>query len=262
MGEPPLQREISHGVALLRLNRPQVLNALDEALVSALLSAVEAAARDEAIRCLVLTGSGRAFSAGGDLTAMLSMSAEQFRHLVALLQRLSATMRAQEKPSIAAVNGYALAGGFELAILCDLRIASEDALFGLPDTALGLSPTSGMTYLLPRIVGMGWAKHLALTGERITAQQAEQIGLVTRVVPTEQLEQVALQMARTIASFPPLALRYVKHGFDRAAESDLQTTLESEIEAEMACFAAEELHANLRAFAERKRAERHSLPDE
>jgi enoyl-CoA hydratase/carnithine racemase len=241
---------------MLRLNRPEALNALNEPLLRALLGSVEAARRDPAVRCLLVLGAGRAFCAGGDLKAMLAMKdREEFRAYIQLLQQLSGEMRRVGKPSVAAVHGYALAGGFELALTCDLRIASEEAVFGLPDTPLGLSPTSGMTWLLPRIVGLGWAKHLAFTGERIDARQAERIGLVTRVVPTARLEQEAVELATAIAAHPPLALRYVKTTFDLASDVDLQTALAYETEAEVACYDTDEFRANLRAFAARKGAE-------
>ena len=254
MTNEPLLRERHERVLLLRLNRPEKLNALSEALLRALLAAVEEARLDPEVRCLVLIGAGRAFSAGGDLTAMLEMTPAAFREYVLLLQRLSAAMRQLDTPTIAAIHGYALAGGFELALLCDVRIAAEEAHFGLPDTAVGLSPTSGLTYLLPRIVGLGWAKHLTLSGEMIDARQALAIGLVTRVVAAETLEATALELARTIAAHPPLGLRHVKLGFDLALDADLHQALAHELEAEVTCFATEEVQASLRAFAARRRA--------
>jgi enoyl-CoA hydratase/carnithine racemase len=244
------------GVAVMRLNRPEALNALNPPLLEALIAAVEDARRDPRVRCVVVTGNGRAFSAGGDLKAMLAMSKESFREYILLLQRLSAEMRRLAKPTIAAVNGYALAGGFELAVICDIRIAAKDAVFGLPDTAVGVSPTSGMTSLLPRIIGMGWAKHLTLTGETIDAAQAQRIGLVTCVVPAAGLRRAALSMARSIAAHPPLALRYVKLGFDVASDVDLHTALAWETDAEVTCFDTPEVRAHLRAFAGRKKAKR------
>lgn len=256
MTEASLQYERRDGVAALRLNRPHALNALDGSLLQALVAAVEEARRDAAVRCVVMSGAGRAFSTGADLKALLGMGKEEFREYIVVLQRLAAEMRGLAKPSIAAVNGYALAGGFELAVICDIRIASEDATFGLPDTPLGLSPTSGMTYLLPRIVGMGWAKHLTFTGETIDARQAERIGLVTRVVPPGEAELAALDMARSIARFPALGLRHVKLGFDTASEVNLHAALAYEMEAEVTCFDTEDVRANLRAFAERKKPRR------
>ena len=241
-------------VAVVRLNRPEALNALNPPLLEALIAAVDEARRDQDVRCVVVTGNGRAFSAGGDLKAMLAMTREEFREYILLFQRLSTGMRRLAKPCIAAINGYALAGGFELAIICDIRVAADDAVFGLPDTLVGVSPTSGMTYLLPRVVGIGWAKYLAFTGETISAAQAERIGLVTRVVPSGELEPAVLDIARSIARHPPLALRYIKLGFDLASDVDLQTALTFETDAEVTCWDTDEVRANLKAFADRKKA--------
>jgi enoyl-CoA hydratase/carnithine racemase len=240
-------------VALLRLNRPAVLNALDPTLLRALIEAVESVRSDPRLQCAVLAGTGRAFSAGGDLTAMLTMDKASFREYILLLQRLSASARALPKPLIAALHGYVLAGGFELALICDIRIAADDTIFGLPDTPIGLSPTSGLTYLLPRIVGMGWAKHLTLIGERFDARQAERIGLVTRVVSPADVEGEALTLAKTLASYPPLALRYVKQGLEIAADADFHTALLQEADAEVACFDTDEVRSNLLAFAKRNK---------
>lgn len=249
----------SDGVALMRLNRPEALNALNESLLLSLVTALEDARRDDAVQCVVITGAGRAFSAGGDLKAMLAMSNEEFREFIVLLQRLSAEMRRLAKPSLAAVNGYALAGGFELAVICDIRLAAENATFGLPDSPIGLSPTSGLTYLLPRIVGMGWAKQLTFTGETIDARQAQRIGLVTRVVAAGECEGAALEMARGIAKYPPLGLRHIKQGFDIASDVNFHSALAYETDAEVACFDTEEVRANLRAFAARKNVSLHPL---
>lgn len=254
MNDEPLRSEKQDGVAWLTLNRPEVLNALNEPLLRALLTAVEEARGDRDVGAIVLTGAGRAFSTGADLKALLAMTPAEFREYVVLLQRLSSEMRRVGKPTLAAVNGYALAGGFELAVICDLRIAAETAVFGLPDTPIGLSPTSGMTYLLPRIVGLGWAKHLALTGDRMDARQAERVGLVTRVVPAADLEPMVQELAGKMASYPARGLRYIKLGFDLASDIDLHSALAAEIEAEVACFETDEVRANLRAFVHRRRA--------
>jgi enoyl-CoA hydratase/carnithine racemase len=248
-----LRYSAADGAATLRLNRPEALNALNPPLVAALIEAMERLRRDAAARCAVIIGAGRAFSAGGDLKAMLHMHRDEFREYILLLQRLSAEMRRVSKPLIAAIHGYALAGGLELAVNCDIRVAADDAKFGLPDTPVGMSPTSGMTFALPRIVGMGWAKYLAFTGETIDAAQAQRIGLVTHVVPADRLEETAHAMARRIAAHPPVAVRHVKLGFDLAADAGLETALTYETDAEVACFGAEEVGANLRAFADPKR---------
>ncbi len=223
--EAPLLIERSGRVVVLRLNRPAKLNALSPALVGALVDAVEQAGADSSVGALLLTSAGRAFSAGGDLTAMLAMDGPAFRAYIEQLQALSLTMQRLPIPTVAALRGHVLAGGFELAIECDIRIAADDATFGLPDTTIGLSPTSGMSWRLPRIVGEGWARHLLLTGETIDVATAERIGLVTRVVPGADLEAAALALAESIASQPPEGLRQIRAGLDRAASGTLEDAL-------------------------------------
>jgi len=257
-----LSYEMSEQIALLRLNRPAVLNALDPALLVALIEAIEQVRTNPTVRSVVVAGAGRAFCAGGDLKAMLDMDRASFREYIALLQELSWSVRALPKPVIAALHGYVLAGGFELAVICDIRIAAEDTVFGLPDTPIGLSPTSGLTYLLPRIVGAGWARHLTLTGERFDVRQAERIGLVTRVVPAADLEREALTLAKQLGSYPSLGVRYIKQGFAVAADADLQTALIHEADAEVACFDTEDVRANLRSFALGKHSWVKDSPDQ
>jgi len=249
-----LQYSTDGGVATIRMNRPEALNALNPPLVAELIEAVERVRRDGAVRCAVVAGVGRAFSAGGDLKAMLGMDRDEFREYILLLQRLSGEMRRISKPLIAALHGYVLAGGLEIAVNCDIRIAADDAKFGLPDTPVGMSPTSGMTFALPRIVGMGWAKYLAFTGETIDAAQAQRIGLVTHVLPSGQLDEAVGSVAKRIAGHPPVALRHIKLGFDLAADTGLEAALTYETDAEVACFDTDEVGSNLRAFANRKRA--------
>ena len=249
--ESPLLVERSGRVEILRLNRPAKLNALSPELVGALLAAVERAGRDRSVGALLVTSAGRAFSAGGDLTAMLAMDTTAFRAYIEQLQALSLAMQRLPIPTVAALRGHVLAGGFELAIDCDIRIAADDSTFGLPDTTFGLSPTSGMSWRLPRVVGEGWARHLLLTGETIDVATAEQIGLVTRVVPGADLESAALALAESIAAQPPEGLRQIRLELDRAASGTLEDALATELDAELACFETPEFQASLRAFAER-----------
>ena len=248
----PLLVERVGRVAVLRLNRPQVLNALSPTLVDALRAAVEAAGADPAVGCILVTAAGRSFCAGGDLAAMLAMDAPGFRGYIERLQMLSLAMQRVAVPTVAALHGHVLAGGFELAIECDIRIATPDVVFGLPDTSLGLSPTSGMSWLLPRIVGEAWARHLLLTGETIDVGVAERIGLVTRVVDSPALAAEALALASRIAAQPPVGLRHIRAELAASAYSTLEEALAHELEAEVDCFATAEFQASLRAFAERR----------
>ncbi len=240
-------------VVTLRLDRPHARNALDVALVDALLNAITDAGASPDIRCLVVAGNGPAFSAGADLKAMLAMDRSAFTAFIAQLQGLARRMRALTIPTVAAVQGHALAGGFELALSCDLRIAATNAVFGLPDTAIGLSPTSGMSYLLPRVVGEGWARHLLLTGEWIDAAQAERIGLVTRVVAPDELDDAAAALARDLATHPPAGLAHIKAEFARGTDAGFEAALLDEERREIACFETDEVRERLRAFVERPR---------
>ncbi|MBM4408625.1 MAG: enoyl-CoA hydratase/isomerase family protein, partial [Chloroflexi bacterium] len=211
---------------------------------------------DADVGCILIRGAGRSFCAGGDLTAMLAMGgdARAFRAYIEALQALARVLRRLDVPTIAAVHGHVLAGGFELALACDLRIAAQDATFGLPDTALGLSPTSGMTWLLPRVVGEAWARHLLLTGEAIGAETAARIGLVTRVVSGADLEDASLELATSVAEHPPRGLAGIRSGLRTAGEATFEDALDAELEAEVACFETAEFQASLRRFAERRRS--------
>ena len=232
-------------IVVLRLDRPQVLNALDTSLIEALLSAVEDVRRSPDVRCLVVAGNGRAFSAGADLTAMLAMSVPEFAAFIGRLQELSRRMRSLPIPTVAAVQGHALAGGFELALECDIRIAASDAVFGLPDTGIGLSPTSGMSFLLPRIVGEGWARDLLLTGRWIDAAVAERIGLVTQVVAPEALEATVLALAGELAGHPAAGIAHIKSELRRGTDAEFEAALRDEEQREIACFETDDVRARL-----------------
>ena len=248
----PLIVERSGRVVVLRLNRPHALNALSPALVDALIDAVGSAGSDPTVGAVLLTAAGRSFCAGGDLTAMLGMDVPAFRRYVERLAELSRRIRRLTVPTVAALRGHVLAGGFELAIEVDVRVAARDVVFGNPDTRLGGPPTSGMTCLLPRLIGEAWARHLLLTSETIDVSVAERIGLVTRVVDGADLERVALELAATIAGQPPLGLRWIRSELADGAEGTFEQALAREIEAAVECFATPEWQASLRAFAARR----------
>lgn len=245
--------EIRNGIASIALNRPEKLNAINDDVLNGLIGALSRVAGDETVGAAVLHGRGRAFSAGGDITAMSEMDEPRFSRTIALYMRVAKDFRACPKPIIAAIHGYALAGGFELACLCDIRIAAEGTFVGLPDTPLGLSPTSGMTYLLPRIVGLGRAIDLTLSAENIDAEEARRIGLVTRVVAAEKLHAEAERLAQKIASFPRIGVAHAKAEFYAALESDFERATAAEHAGEVACFRDAEVRAQLRNFTKRKR---------
>ena len=182
------------------------------------------------------------------------MTTPEFAGFIGLLQDLARRMRALSIPTVAAVHGHALAGGFELALACDIRVAATDAVFGLPDTSIGLSPTSGMSWLLPRVVGEGWARHLLLTGSWIDAVVAERIGLVTRVVAPEALEATVLALAADLATHPPAGIAHIKAELTRGTDAEFEAALLDERQREIACFETDDVQARLRAFAERRRS--------
>lgn len=240
-------------VATIALNRPHKRNAIDDAMLDGLRGALARVADDPAIGAAVLCGRGHAFSAGGDIAAMAAMDEAAFARTIGRYEQVARAFRDCPKPIVAAIHGHALAGGFELACLCDIRIAAEDARFGLPDVPLGLSPTSGLTYLLPRIVGLGRALDLALSGEPIDAREALRIGLVTRVVDAGALPGAAQDLAGRLAAFPAVAMASSKRGFYAALEAGFAAAIAAEGEAELACFRETATRERFRAFLDRKR---------
>lgn len=239
-------------IAWISLARPDKLNAINDTMLNGLLEAIAGLDRRRDIAVGIVHGLGRAFCAGGDIKAMEAMDSSAFATTISLYMRLAESIRSASKPMIAAVHGYAFAGGFELALLCDIRIAAEDTRFALPDAALGLSPTSGMTYLLPRIVGLGRALHLILTGEEIDANEALRIGLVTKVVPFDNLLTAAESYASRIASYPRIGLAHAKSELYEALDSNFQSALSRELQGELDCFADPEVKARFRDFLMRR----------
>jgi enoyl-CoA hydratase/carnithine racemase len=248
-----IEVEERRDVSIITLNRPEKLNAISVEMLDLLFDAVEEIGRSDMVGAAVLTGEGRAFSTGGDISAMHEMDERQFADTISRYMRLSAAFRACPKPVVAAVHGYALAGGFELALMCDVRFAATGTQFGLPDTALGLSPTSGMTYLLPRIVGLGRALYLALGAENIDADEAERIGLVSRVIAEEDLLAEAEAFARRVASYPRLGVRWTKRTIYDGLDLDFEAATRLETEAEIDSFRSPETRTRFQAFVDRKR---------
>lgn len=254
MSDTLLRAQPSPAILHLKLNRPKKLNAITGDMLDGLIAGIAEAERDTQIRAVVLSGEGRAFSAGADLGQLESMEPESFRALVQRFMTLALAIQAATRPVIAAVHGYAMAGGFELAVMADVRIAAEGAKFGLPDTAIGLSPTSGMTWALPRLIGWGRAVDLTLSGRVIDAAEAERIGLVTRVVVPEKLVEEALAYAAIVAAAPATGVALTKRLYAQSAEGDLAAATAREIEAELACFAEEETKERFRQFLARKKS--------
>ena len=240
------------GVSLIRLNRPQALNALNSQLLSELSQALDAAEADAGVRCLVLTGSDRAFAAGADIKEMSSKSyAEMFKSN--FFGAAADRMAAFRKPIIAAVAGYALGGGCELAMLCDFIIAAETAKFGQPEINLGVMPGIGGTQRLTRLVGKSKAMDMILTARQMDAAEAERAGLVSRIVPADKLLEEAMGAARRIAAQPPLAAMMNKELVNAAYETTLSTGVAMERRLFHSLFAFEDQKEGMAAFVEKRK---------
>lgn len=245
---------IENRVAVLTLDRPDRLNALSAGLADALGAALDELRANEDVRALVVAGAGRAFSAGADLTEIEACAtAYEFRAFVEGLTDVFGELERFPKPSVAAVHGFAFGGGLELALACDLRVAERGARLGLPEAKLGVLPGAGGTQRLPRLVPVGIAKEMILTGEPISAERAHQVGLVNELADPGQVLTVACGLAGRLASGSPLALAAGK----RLMDSDIETAIAHERETVAVMFTSEDRAEGLRAFRERRPAEFH-----
>ena len=249
--------EVKDGIATLTLNRPDRLNALGGSLRDDLHDAVTRSAADPDVRVMIVTGAGKGFCAGGDVKAM--NEAKEGRRERPFMEKIAPgrdrtllAMREAPQPIIAAVNGAAAGAGMNLALACDLRLASSAAKFSQAFVKRGLHPDWGGTYFLPRIVGMAKACELIFTGALIDAAEALRLGIVSQVLAPEELLPAAQTLARAIAAGPPIAIRLAKRGLYRNAESDLRTALEYETFAQNACFETEDATEGIRAFVDKR----------
>jgi enoyl-CoA hydratase len=240
-------------VAVVRLNRPQALNALSSPLMNELADQLEALDADEAIRCVVLTGNERAFAAGADIKEMAGASP------IGMFQRMRFTqwdrIRKLRKPLIAAVSGHCLGGGNELAMTCDMIVASETARFGQPEINIGVMPGAGGTQRLTRALGKARAMEIVLTGRPITAREAYALGLVNRVVPVEAYLDEAKALAREIATKPPLAVQLAKDAVLKAFDTTIEQGLDYERKNFYLLFASEDMREGMAAFIEKRKPE-------
>lgn len=243
-----IRYETTGRVVLVTLDRPEVLNALDIAHLQTLLEAIRRAGADDDVRVMVITGTGRSFSAGADITMMDKMEEREFIRVATLFQDLAREIHTFDKIVICAVNGYAVGGGLELALMGDLRIAARSAVFGLPDAELGFSPTGGLTHHLVRMIGLTRAMGMALTCDRIDAAEAERIGLINRVVDDAELTAAVSALAKRIAGFPRTGLRNTKRAFLSASDADLADTLVLEERFDLESFRSSETRDRLADF--------------
>lgn len=246
--------EKDNGIATLTINRPEARNALNSQVVAELAAAADELARDGDVRAVIVTGAGdKAFVAGADIGEMKDLDADGARRFAAAGQRAFAKLAGLPVPVIAAVNGYALGGGCELALACDVRIASETARFGQPEVGLGITPGFGGTQRLARLIGPGRAKWLIFSGQMIGAAEALAWGLVERVVPPEQLLAAARELAEKMAGNSPVAIAQAKQAIDRGLAVPLAEGCEIEAEAFAACFRTGDPREGMSAFFEKRR---------
>lgn len=240
-------------IGIIRLNRPKVLNAMNQQLWDELRDAFERSKKDNDIHVLLITGEGRAFSTGADLKDSKGRTMEDYRIYLESLQEVSKMILRFEKPTIAAINGYALGSGYELALACDIRIAAREAFIGSPEAKVISSVTGGALRLIQNLVGPGRARELLFTAESITGEEAFRIGLVNKVVPLAGLMDEAMMMARKIAANSSFSIKLIKKGLLMAqGESSLDALMDYEIEACLACVSTKEREISLKEFENRK----------
>jgi 2-(1,2-epoxy-1,2-dihydrophenyl)acetyl-CoA isomerase len=258
--DPPISDTIlfvsADGVATLTLNRPEKLNAFTDEMLAALAEALKQAERDETVRCIVITGSGRAFSAGQDLASVRERDADggmSFRdHLQHAYNPIIRRLRAMEKPVIAAVNGVAAGAGASLALACDLRLAAESASFIQAFIGVGLIPDNGATWFLPQMIGFPRAFELAVTGRRLTAAEALTLGLVNRVVADEALADAAGETAAQLAAAPTKAIGLTKRAMNRALLTTLDEALDYEAQLQEIAGRTADHREGVAAFLEKR----------
>ena len=247
--------EMLDDIGILTINRPKVLNALNKETMYELKDVVEKIAMDKSIAAVIITGSGdKSFVAGADISQMQPMSALEGRQWGRFSQSVFNAIENLPQPVIAAVNGYALGGGCELAMCCDIRIASEKAKFGQPEVLLGVVPGFAGTQRLPRLIGKGRAKELLFTGKQIDAAEAYRIGLVNAVVPADQLMAVAKEWVKTILSCGQVSVQLCKAAVNEGMDMDFESGQAYESEVFGLCFATEDQKEGMAAFLEKRKA--------
>lgn len=243
------------GITTLTLNRPEKLNALSDKMITELCQVTSELKTDNSVKVVVITANGRAFSAGGDLNADIftTPSSIELKRVLNRTHQYIFNMRTMEKPVIASVNGLAVGGGCDLALACDIRIASETAKFSVAYVNVGLHPDLGASYLLAPLVGFGKACELIFTGKMIDAKEAERIGMVNQVVPPEQLKSVTREMALSIAKGPSIAIGYAKTSIYDSWNRDMVSAQENEARIQAVVWTTEDSREGIRAFVEKRK---------
>jgi enoyl-CoA hydratase len=248
-----LTLEKKEHVALLTFNRPEVLNALNTTVATESLDALQSIENDPDVRVLILTGAGRSFVAGADIAEMQAKTPQEARIYSELGHRFMNTLQNLPQPVIAAINGFALGGGLEVALACDIRIASESAQFGLPETILGIIPGWGATQRTARLVGTAKTKEMIFTGRRIKADEALSMGLVNQVVPDEELMDTVLEMAAAMCRQGQTALRHAKTVINHGSDLNLDQALKLEIDTFVDLFDTDDRREGMTAFLEKRK---------
>jgi enoyl-CoA hydratase len=255
MGFECIIYEKEEGIASIKLNRPKVLNAMNKQLWLDFQEALEDVMKDLEIKVLIITGEGRAFSTGADLKDSKDRTIDQYRDYLVALQETSRKIIRFEKPTIAAINGYALGSGYELALACDIRIAADEAKIGSPEARVTSSVTGGAMRLVQDLIGPGKARELLFTSEYIDGKEAERIGLVNKAVPLDRLMDEAREMAKKIAENSSFSIKMIKKGLNMARDGiSLDALMDFEVEACLACVFTKERQESLKEFEERKKA--------
>ncbi|MEY7999769.1 short-chain-enoyl-CoA hydratase [Clostridium sp. Mt-5] len=239
-------------LALITINRPKALNALNSETLKEIDSAIDDIGTDDSVLVVIITGAGKSFVAGADITEMKDLNSVEGRKFGILGNKVFRKLENLEKPVIAAVNGFALGGGCELSLACDIRIASSKAKFGQPEVGLGITPGFGGTQRLARTVGLGMAKELIYTAKMIKAEEALRIGLVNRVIEPEKLLEEAKNLANSIADNAPIAVRMCKAAINKGIQCGIDTAIAYESEVFGECFATEDQKEGMTAFVEKR----------
>ncbi|SHI40259.1 enoyl-CoA hydratase [Dethiosulfatibacter aminovorans DSM 17477] len=249
-----IKLDIEDGIAMVVMNRPEAMNALNNNTLQELEQIIELVKMDKNVYGMIITGEGKAFVAGADIAQMKDYKAEEGRNYAEFAQSIFNKIEDLGKPVIAAVNGYALGGGCELSMSCDIRIASDKAVFGQPEVNLGVIPCFGGTQRLSRLVGTGIAKELIFTGRMVKADEACSMGLVNKVVPLEELVNQSLDMMKMIVAKAPMAVKYSKISINQGFDMDLRKALELEKDLAALTFASDDKDEGMNAFLEKRNA--------
>lgn len=248
--------EVQDKIAKLTITREKALNAINSQVLTDLESAITQIENDDKIRTVIITGAGeKSFVAGADISEMVKLSPLEAREFLTRGQRLLDRIEQLKPITIARINGYALGGGLELALACDIRVASDNALVGLPEVSLGLIPSFGGTQRLTRVLGSGTAKYLILLGKRLDAETAFKLGIVNEVVPKEELDRSVDNIVKTLLKMAPIALTAAKNAIYMATQTDMISGQELEVNYAAMCFSTDDLREGMNAFLEKRKAD-------